>query len=231
MATADRWSPGPGPARLAALLDSARRVLDDRRIREHLRRAERDLRAAPMDHLAPEQRQRRERHLDRLRDYWRRGVFPRNRDHAERTPCFVGADGTPCAVAFLLLADGRDDLVERVAAEENTVRIEHAEDGPLLAWLDRNGLTRAEAARIQPAYSETVDLATTCGPVACRVAAVLAGLVGLAMFAVAEYVGYRLAGDLFPDNALKRRSALGYVTVLNLLLAPLLAVLVYALFP
>jgi hypothetical protein len=143
----------------------------------------------------------------------------------------VGADGTPCAVAHLLREDGREDLVGRIAGRDNTVRIESLDDGPLLDWLEENGLTQAEAARIQPSYPESVHLATTCGPVACWLAGALASVVGLAAFAVAEYAGYRVVGNLFPDNALKRRGALGYLTVMNLFLAPLLATLVYALFP
>jgi hypothetical protein len=76
-----------------------------------------------------------------------------------------------------------------------------------------------------------VKFATDCGPVTCALARALASTVALAGFAVAEYVGYRLVGDLFPDNPLNRRTTLGYVTVLNLLLAPLHGIVSYALFP
>lgn len=215
----------------ARALDGTRRALDDRRIAAHLRRVERDLRATDHDHLTAGQRRRRERTLDRLRAYRRRGEFPRNDTHPGRTPCFVGADGTPCAVAYLLAEAGHDDFVADVAATDNTVRIESLDDGPVLDRIEALGLTPEEAARIQPTYPEGVHLATTCGPVPCWVAGALASLVGLAAFLVAEWVGYRLVGDLFPGNALKRRGLLAYVTVLNLLVAPLLAALVYALFP
>jgi len=212
-------------------LNAARRMLDDRRIASHLRRVEHDLRAADHDHLTAAQRRRRERSLDRLRAYRRRGEFPRNETHPGRTPCFVGATRTRCAVAHLLAAAGHDDLVADVAATDNTVRVEALDGGPVVERIEDLGLTRAEAARIQPTYPEGVHLATTCGPVSCRVAAALASLVGIAAFALAEVVGYRLVADLFPGNALKRRGLLAYATVLNLLLAPLLAALVYALFP
>ena len=49
--------------------------------------------------------------------------------------------------------------------------------------------------------------------------------------AASEWVGYRLVAGLFPENALKRRSLLAYVTVMNLLLAPLVALVLFALFP
>ncbi|MFB6172093.1 MAG: hypothetical protein ABEJ23_06130 [Haloarculaceae archaeon] len=224
-------SPRVQPRRVADVLDAARLAVDDVRVRTHLRRTERALRATDTDHLDPARRVRRERALDDLRDYRRPGAFPRNREARGRAPCFVGAEGRPCAVAHLLLADGRDDLVAAVAAADNTVRIEDLQGGPVVEWLADHGLTQAEAARIQPSYPQVVHLATTCGPVPCWLAGAVASLLGLAAFAVAEVVGYRVAGGLFPGNALKRRAALGYLTVVNLFLAPLLALLVYALFP
>lgn len=219
-----------GPSALVRAIDAVRVAVDDVRIRAHLRRAERDLRATDHD-LPPMQAERREHAFDHLRTYRRRGEFPRNREDPERTPCFVDRAGTPCAVGSILLADGQDDLVDAVAGTKNTVRLEDLEGGPIVEWLEENGLAQEEAARIQPTYPESVHFATTCGPVPCWLAGAMASIVGLTAFAVAEWVGYRAAGDLFPGNALKRRAALGYLTVLNLLLAPLLAALVYALFP
>ncbi|WP_123535879.1 hypothetical protein [Halosimplex salinum] len=65
----------------------------------------------------------------------------------------------------------------------------------------------------------------------CAVARALAGTVAVGTFAVAEVVGYRLAGGLFPDNSFKRRGTLAYLTIMNLLLAPILGILLYALVP
>ena len=218
------------PSRPAGRLDRLRRNVDDARICEHLRRAESALRSADHD-LSPERRRRRERHLDRLAAYRERGEFPTNRRHAGRTPLFVGDDGTPCAMAHLL-EDGREDLVEAVMTEDPTARIEDLpDDHPVIEWVEANGLTREEAARIQPAYPEGVQFATTCGPVPCWFAGALVSVVGTAVAAASEWVGYRLVAGLFPENALKRRSLLAYVTVMNLLLAPLVALVLFALFP
>jgi hypothetical protein len=220
------------PAPSVDAVNRLRRRIDAARIREHLRRTETALRDADHDHLTPTQRRRRERHLDRLAAYRRRGEFPTNRSEADRVPLFVGSDGTPCAVAHLMLETGRADLVESVLAENPTVRIEDLpDDHPVVEWLEANGLTKAEAARIQPAYPEGVQFATTCGPVPCWLAGAFVALVGSAVFAASEYVGYRLASEAFPDNALKRKGVLGYVTVLNLFLAPLFALVLFALFP
>ena len=219
------------PSRPAGRLDRLRRNVDDVRVREHLRRAESALRSADHD-LSPERRRRRERHLDRLAAYRQRGEFPTNRRHAGRTPLFVGDDGTPCAMAHLLLEGGREDLVAAVMAEDPTARVEELpDDHPVVEWVEANGLTRAEAARIQPAYPESVQFATTCGPVPCWFAGALVSVVGTAVAAASEWVGYRLVAGLFPENPLKRRSLLAYVTVMNLLLAPLVALVLFALFP
>ena len=218
-------------SRPADRLDRLRRAVDDVRVRAHLRRAESALRSADHD-LSPERRRRRERHLDRLAAYRERGEFPTNWTKAERVPLFVGDDGTPCAMAHLLGADGREDLVTAVLAEEPTVRIEDLpDDHPVDEWVEANGLTREEAARIQPTYPGGVQFATTCGPVPCWVAGAVASVVGLAAAGAIEYVGYRLVDDAFPDNALKRRATLSYLTVLSLFVAPLVALVVFALFP
>lgn len=206
------------------------RVLDDRRIRAHLRRTERALRDADHD-LPPEQRRRRTDALDHLRDYWQRGRFPTNEQSTDRVPCFVGANGEPCAMAYLLQQDGRDDLVESVLADDPTLRFEDVEEGPLVDWVEQQGLTPAEAARIQPTYPHAVHFATDCGPLPCLLVQAVFAFVGVGLFAALERVGYRLAGDAFPDNALKRRAAFGYLTVLNLFLAPAVALLLYALVP
>jgi len=222
----------PVTATLAGPLCRWRRRLERSRVREHLRRAETALRAADRPELKTEERRRRERHLDRLAAYREHGAFPTNRYRADRVPLFVGDDGTPCAMAHLLGEDGREDLVTAVMAEEPTVRIEDLpDDHPVVEWAEANGLTREEAARIQPTYPGGVQFATTCGPVPCWVAGVLASVVGLAAAGAIEYVGYRLVDDAFPDNALKRRATLSYLTVLALLVAPLVALVVFALFP
>jgi hypothetical protein len=135
-------------------------------------------------------------------------------------------------MAHLLGADGREDLVEEVMAEEPSVRIEDLPaDHPVVEWIEANGLTRQEAARIQPTYPGGVQFATTCGPLPCWLAGAVASLVGLAAAGAIEYVGYRLVEDAFPDNALKRRATLSYLTVMALFVAPLVALVVFALFP
>jgi len=95
--------------------------------------------------------------LEELEAYRQAGVFPKNRDFADRPmPYFVDADGTRCAMAHLLEAGGASALVARIARDRNNAFVRELADEPeLLEWLAAAGLTVEEAARIQPSY---------CGP-------------------------------------------------------------------
>jgi len=103
--------------------------------------------AAPAD-LGEERR----RNLDLLREYIQAGRFPRNEEVEGETPIFVDARGAPCAVAYLMLKAGREDLVRQVVEDNNYVRIADLRDGPVLDWIRSSGLTQEECAAIQPTY-------------------------------------------------------------------------------
>jgi hypothetical protein len=92
-----------------------------------------------------------------LRAYRDAGVFPHNYDFpGQAVPYFVDRrTGTRCAVAHLLAFTGRRDIVDRVARTNNNVWVaELAGDSAFTAWLEQNGITLAEAARIQVPYME-----------------------------------------------------------------------------
>ena len=126
------------------------------RIQAHLAEVERELLARDVSHLGPSQRAARAARIAELRAYRERGVFPHNHDFAgERVPYFVDEHGTLCAMAHLIAQSGGAGLVARVAATANNARVpELAGDSALVAWLDANGMTLAEAARVQPSYDD-----------------------------------------------------------------------------
>ena len=96
---------------------------------------------------------RRELQLERLLDYAREGRFPLNRHYAgEARPIFVDALGTHCAVGHLMALDGWEVEVNAIARTTPNVLVREVDDGPLIAWLLTSGLTREEAALIQPGY-------------------------------------------------------------------------------
>jgi hypothetical protein len=130
------------------------------RIRAHFDSVLIELDARDVSRLSPNQQQRRARLVATLAAYRDRGVFPNNYDFPDRAmPYFVDRKtGRLCAVAHLLESTGRRDIVDRVARANNNVWVaELAGDSTLGVWLDRNGLTLAEAARIQVPYVAPVS--------------------------------------------------------------------------
>lgn len=126
------------------------------RLRAHFDEVLAELRAADVSGLTDEQRARRALHLERLAAYRDRGVFPRRYDGAEgRVPEFRDVHGTRCAVGELLHLGGEAELVDDVAATANSATIAELSTEPRLTrWLDENGLTLAEAGRVQPGYDQ-----------------------------------------------------------------------------
>jgi hypothetical protein len=124
------------------------------RVEKHLADVEVRLRAGAVEHLSPDQRRARAETIDWLAEYRSARVYPHNHVlHDERTPIFVDPHGTPCAVGYLLLRSGEDELVEAVVRTDNLVRVPELAGEPRLeAWLEERGLTLEEAAAIQPAY-------------------------------------------------------------------------------
>jgi hypothetical protein len=125
------------------------------RIRSHFDSVLTELASRSVAELGAERITRRTTLINALRDYRDRGVFPHNYDFPGRAvPYFVDRKtGTLCAVANLLAYSGRWDIVDRVAHADNNVRIAQlAGDTAFVRWLDANGLTLAEAARIQVPY-------------------------------------------------------------------------------
>ena len=128
------------------------------RLRDHFAQVDRELRTRDVSHLTTAQRQARATHIARLRAYAAAGVFPENTRHpGAYVPYFVDDNGTRCAMAYLIEQSGAGHFVARVASRLNYAYIadiaRDPELGPLLdAWLETNGLSLDEAARIQPAY-------------------------------------------------------------------------------
>lgn len=134
------------------------------RVRAHLVGAEALLDARDVSALSPAQRAARARARERLRAYREAGLFPHNHDFADRrVPYFIDAHGTRCAMAHLVESAGGGAYVEHVARTRNNATVhELADDPELLAWLEDNGLTLEEAARIQPTYGDTCSSPTWC---------------------------------------------------------------------
>jgi hypothetical protein len=127
-------------------------------VRAHLDSVLNELPAHDVSALSTTQRERRSALLATLKRYRDAGEFPRNYDFpGEAVPSFTDRKtGTLCAVGYLLASTGRRDIVDRVTRADNNVRVRQlAGDTALAAWLNENGLTLAEAARIQVVYAQS----------------------------------------------------------------------------
>jgi len=126
------------------------------RLRRHFAVVERELLGRDVSGLSSAQRAARAEQVRLLRRYAAEGRFPRNEYLPGQVPFFRDSRGNLCAMAFLIAASGRGDIVDHVARTRNNAYVPELADEPgLAAWLDRHGLTLAEAARIQPAYGDS----------------------------------------------------------------------------
>lgn len=91
--------------------------------------------------------------LDHLHTYWRRAKFPINTYTAnKRTPVFIDESGTHCAVGYLMLQTGYGELAQQIDAHSKFVQVDNIDDRDTETWLKVHGLSREEAALVQPGY-------------------------------------------------------------------------------
>jgi len=112
-----------------------------------------ELNARDTSNLTADQQKNRDAAINRLRMYQVRALFPKNKDFTSYTPYFIDAVGTRCAMAYLIEEAGDVELVAKVATTANNALVRDlARDPALVKWLTANGLSEAEAGRIQPTY-------------------------------------------------------------------------------
>lgn len=150
--------PDAKPAIIALSADDFRAAAfeprEKQRLQAHFLRVESELRRRDVSPLSATQQAARRRLITYLEQYRVRGQFPRNEQVSGwRVPIFRDAHGTLCAMAYLIDRSGRANIVEEIARSRNLAYIPELADNPqLAAWLNDNGLSLEEAARIQPTY-------------------------------------------------------------------------------
>lgn len=123
-------------------------------IQLHLSMVEKKLRKKSTSKLTDSQRKNRIKCLDILNDYWKRGVFPINLYHSERTPYFVDANNTACAVGQLIRETSFNNLVDKIQKENNYSYIDDLviKYPEINLWSEKFGFEVEELAWIQPCY-------------------------------------------------------------------------------
>ncbi len=136
------------------------------RIQVHLEYVLERLRRRSTAELSPAARAARNRNLERLADYIRRGEFPRNDGHPDaRRPTFIDSRGRICAVGYLLEQELGPEIAEAIAADHKYAFIREI-DSPLLArWAATTGLEMEELEMIQPTYSSEPSRDDRYGPI------------------------------------------------------------------
>jgi len=128
------------------------RFRDDRRVRRRFERVEHSLRARDISELPVHLQSARRTRLDQLRQYYQRGIFPRNYDHPGHRPSFIDREGRVCAVAHLMIVSGHDQLARQIARDCNSTYVRDLDLPEVEAWAAQTGLSKEELGFIQPSY-------------------------------------------------------------------------------
>ena len=86
-----------------------------------------------------------------FRAYERAGVFPDNLTGETRN-VWRDANGHLCAAANLISKSGSDELAQRVADQNNFIRLKDVSTGPVMDWMLTSGFTQDEIVMIQLPY-------------------------------------------------------------------------------
>ncbi|MCP4524192.1 MAG: hypothetical protein GY828_08290 [Candidatus Gracilibacteria bacterium] len=131
----------------------ANQFSDVEMIQWHLNRTEGILRQVDTSHLSQSQIKNREKTLDNLQIYTEQGLFPNNTNIEGFAPFFQGENKNLCAVGYLMFQDENyKSYVNTVVNTDNNIKVMDINDKTFTTWLDTNGLTKLEAAMIQPTY-------------------------------------------------------------------------------
>ncbi len=101
--------------------------------------------------------EQRKVNLARFHEYRKKRVYPHNTYQPGMLNVWKDYDDHLCAVATLVHLDGRDDIVDSVAKDENFVKTANLTGGPLIDWVLTSGLTQEEIVMIQQPSEADVE--------------------------------------------------------------------------
>jgi len=90
--------------------------------------------------------------LASFRAYQKAGVFPSNTYKDGKLNVWRDQDGHFCAAATIIRKSGDVELVDRVADQNNFIRLADVTQGPLMDWILTSGFTQEEIAAIQEPF-------------------------------------------------------------------------------
>ncbi|MDR9418848.1 hypothetical protein [Gracilimonas sp.] len=125
------------------------------RIKTHLNYVIKQLKNTDTDYLSADQQKKRAHLIHLLEDYTEAENFPVNHHFENRLPVFIDKDGNLCAVGYLLAKTKGLETAQKINKEHKFDYIKDINPHLIDGWLAENGLTKTEAAMIQPAYDFT----------------------------------------------------------------------------
>lgn len=95
----------------------------------------------------------RAENLATFRAYAKAGVFPSNVYQGKLLNVWRDQDGHLCAAATIIWKSGQHDLVDRVADQNNFIKLADIKQGPLMDWILTSGFTQEELVAIQKPFN------------------------------------------------------------------------------
>ena len=132
-------------------------------ISAHLMLVEYTLKSRDVSHLTAIQRNNRAQLLEKLKAYWKAGIFPINNYLTYKNPVFIDRIGTHCAVGYLMQQSGSEELARKIDKYEKFAYVKEIKAEGHAEWAKTNGFTVDELAWIQPAYPPNFILADLAG--------------------------------------------------------------------
>jgi hypothetical protein len=121
-------------------------------IQTHLAGVLNILQNASTNELTLQQKNNRSQYIQWLTEYRFAGNFPLNFYHRERIPVFIDENQTHCAVGYLMMRSGNDELANRIAQKDNYVWVKDLNVEGAAEWQSESGLSFEELKLIQGAY-------------------------------------------------------------------------------
>ncbi len=90
--------------------------------------------------------------LDRFRAYQAKGVFPSNTYQDGQLNVWLDEDGNFCAAATIIRMSGGVALTDKVAEQDNFIKLGDVTQGPVMSWILTSGFTQGEIAAIQEPF-------------------------------------------------------------------------------
>ncbi len=111
------------------------------------------------------QRVQREKNIQILKSYCRKGNFPKNNRKDYRLPIFIDEKDVHCAVGFLMKESGHGNMAKDIARNQLFAFVKDIQHEQLISWQRTSGLTFFELALIQPTYGPGIPVCSSPSPI------------------------------------------------------------------